>query len=84
MYNMKFIKFCFSPFLLLKALWTKNGSSIVYPCHAIIVSIEMSSGQQQFFTGHTEKVKLKSQLLQSYLQKPRKPCLLHLGNYFIV
>ncbi|XP_067044850.1 WD repeat-containing protein 90-like isoform X1 [Acropora muricata] len=39
-----------------EALWTKNGSCIVYPCHAIIVSIEVSSGQQQFFTGHTEKV----------------------------
>ncbi|XP_068672849.1 WD repeat-containing protein 90-like isoform X2 [Montipora foliosa] len=39
-----------------EALWTKNGSCIVYPCHAIIVSIEISSGQQQFFMGHTDKV----------------------------
>ena len=78
---MEFIKFCCTAILLLKALWTKNGSCIVYPCHAIIVSIEVSSGQQQFFTGHTEKVKLKSQLLQSYFQKLRKPCLLRLGNY---
>ncbi|KAJ7372639.1 WD repeat-containing protein 90 [Desmophyllum pertusum] len=42
-----------------EALWTKNGSCIVYPCHAIIVSIDVSSGQQQFFMGHTDKVLLK-------------------------
>ena len=41
---------------LFKALWTKNGSCIVYPCHAIIVAIDVSSGQQQFFMGHTDKV----------------------------
>lgn len=39
-----------------EALWTKNGSCIVYPCHAIIVAIDVSSGQQQFFMGHTDKV----------------------------
>jgi len=39
-----------------EALWTKNGSCIVYPCHAIIVSIDVSTGQQQFFMGHTDKV----------------------------
>ncbi|PFX32008.1 WD repeat-containing protein 90 [Stylophora pistillata] len=39
-----------------KALWTKNGSCIVYPCHAIIVSTDVSSGQQQFFMGHTDKL----------------------------
>ena len=39
-----------------QALWTKNGASIVYPCHAIIVSMEVSTGQQQFFMGHTDKV----------------------------
>ena len=43
-------------FFLFKALWTKNGSCIVYPCHAIIVVIDVSSGQQQFFMGHTDKV----------------------------
>ena len=43
-------------FFLFKALWTKNGSCIVYPCHAIIVAIDVSSGQQQFFMGHTDKV----------------------------
>ena len=44
-----------SPFSI-QALWTKNGSCIVYPCHAIIVTIDVSSGQQQFFMGHTDKV----------------------------
>ncbi|CAH3162897.1 unnamed protein product [Porites lobata] len=39
-----------------EALWTKNGSCIVYPCHAIIVSIDVTSGHQQFFMGHTDKV----------------------------
>ena len=43
-------------YFLFKALWTKNGSCIVYPCHAIIVAIDVSSGQQQFFMGHTDKV----------------------------
>ena len=28
----------------------------MYPCHAIIVAIDVSSGQQQFFMGHTDKV----------------------------
>lgn len=39
-----------------EALWTKNGACVVYPCHAIIVSMDVSSGQQQFFMGHTDKV----------------------------
>ncbi|XP_036389825.1 WD repeat-containing protein 90 [Megalops cyprinoides] len=38
------------------ALWTKSGDSVVYPCHAIIVSMKVSSGQQRFFIGHTDKV----------------------------
>ena len=46
-------------FAIEKALWTKNGGCIVYPCHAIIVSIDVSSGQQLFFMGHTNKVLLK-------------------------
>ena len=43
-------------FCYIQALWTKNGSYIVYPCHAIIVSTDVSTGQQQFFMGHTDKV----------------------------
>ncbi|KAL0984331.1 hypothetical protein UPYG_G00140070 [Umbra pygmaea] len=38
------------------ALWTKSGHAVVYPCHAIIVSMEIESGQQRFFIGHTDKV----------------------------
>ncbi|XP_067101587.1 WD repeat-containing protein 90 [Osmerus mordax] len=38
------------------ALWTKRGDEVVYPCHAIIVSMNISSGQQRFFLGHTDKV----------------------------
>lgn len=53
---------------LVKALWTKNGGCIVYPCHAIVVSMDVSSGQQQFFMGHTDKVWSKSyQLCCFYL-----------------
>uniref|UniRef100_A0A3P8SCT5 CFA20 domain-containing protein n=1 Tax=Amphiprion percula TaxID=161767 RepID=A0A3P8SCT5_AMPPE len=37
-------------------LWTKSGDAVVYPCHAIIVSMKISSNQQRFFIGHTEKV----------------------------
>uniref|UniRef100_A0A3Q3IDR4 WD repeat domain 90 n=1 Tax=Monopterus albus TaxID=43700 RepID=A0A3Q3IDR4_MONAL len=38
------------------ALWTKSGDAVVYPCHAIIVSMNISSNQQRFFIGHTDKV----------------------------
>nr|CBN81308.1 WD repeat-containing protein 90 [Dicentrarchus labrax] len=38
------------------ALWTKSGDAVVYPCHAIIVSMKISSYQQRFFIGHTDKV----------------------------
>ncbi|XP_031699208.1 WD repeat-containing protein 90 isoform X1 [Anarrhichthys ocellatus] len=38
------------------ALWSKSGDAVVYPCHAIIVSMKISSKQQRFFIGHTDKV----------------------------
>ncbi|XP_039879322.1 WD repeat-containing protein 90 isoform X3 [Simochromis diagramma] len=38
------------------ALWSKSGDEVVYPCHAIIVSMKISSNQQRFFIGHTDKV----------------------------
>ncbi|KAE8284342.1 WD repeat-containing protein 90 [Larimichthys crocea] len=38
------------------ALWTKSGDAVVYPCHAIIISMKISSNQQRFFIGHTDKV----------------------------
>ncbi|KAM9816951.1 WD repeat-containing protein 90 [Neosynchiropus ocellatus] len=37
-------------------LWTKSGDSVVYPCHAIIVCMQISTKAQQFFIGHTDKV----------------------------
>ncbi|KAM9424099.1 WD repeat-containing protein 90 isoform 2-T2 [Pholidichthys leucotaenia] len=38
------------------ALWTKSGDEVVYPCHAIIISMKIASNQQRFFIGHTDKV----------------------------
>ncbi|KAM6898195.1 WD repeat-containing protein 90 [Lycodopsis pacificus] len=38
------------------ALWSKSGDAVVYPCHAVIVSMKISSKQQRFFIGHTDKV----------------------------
>ncbi|KAK0151285.1 WD repeat-containing protein 90 [Merluccius polli] len=33
-----------------------RATRVVYPCHAIVVSMTISSGQQKFFIGHTDKV----------------------------
>ncbi|GFO23380.1 WD repeat-containing protein 90 [Plakobranchus ocellatus] len=38
------------------ALWSSDGSSIVYPCHAVVVCQVIATGQQRFFIGHTDKV----------------------------
>lgn len=38
------------------ALWTKSGDEVVYPCHAVIVSMNITSKKQRFFIGHTDKV----------------------------
>ncbi|XP_017166171.1 WD repeat-containing protein 90 [Poecilia reticulata] len=38
------------------ALWTNSGEEVVYPCHAIIVSMKILSREQQFFIGHTDKI----------------------------
>ncbi|XP_061665809.1 WD repeat-containing protein 90 isoform X2 [Syngnathoides biaculeatus] len=38
------------------ALWTLSGDSVVYPCHAIVVSMKIDSNEQRFFVGHTDKV----------------------------
>ncbi|KAM4024166.1 LOW QUALITY PROTEIN: WD repeat-containing protein 90 [Anomaloglossus baeobatrachus] len=37
-------------------LWTGAGSSVVYPCHAVIVVLDVESGDQRFLLGHTDKV----------------------------
>uniref|UniRef100_A0A674I2E1 WD repeat domain 90 n=1 Tax=Terrapene triunguis TaxID=2587831 RepID=A0A674I2E1_9SAUR len=41
---------------VLQALWTKNSSAVVYPCHAIIITMQIETGEQRFFIGHTDKV----------------------------
>ncbi|XP_029431995.1 WD repeat-containing protein 90 isoform X2 [Rhinatrema bivittatum] len=38
------------------ALWTKTGSAVVYPCHAVIVVMQIQTREQRFFLGHTDKV----------------------------
>uniref|UniRef100_A0A3B3ZMM7 Uncharacterized protein n=1 Tax=Periophthalmus magnuspinnatus TaxID=409849 RepID=A0A3B3ZMM7_9GOBI len=38
------------------ALWTKSCDEVVYPCHAVIVSMNITSKRQRFFIGHTDKV----------------------------
>uniref|UniRef100_A0A3Q2NPU8 WD repeat-containing protein 90 n=1 Tax=Fundulus heteroclitus TaxID=8078 RepID=A0A3Q2NPU8_FUNHE len=38
------------------ALWTKSGDAVVYPCHAIIVSMKIATNEQRFFVGHTDKI----------------------------
>ncbi|XP_068121033.1 WD repeat-containing protein 90-like [Hyperolius riggenbachi] len=38
------------------ALWTVTGCSVVYPCHSVIVVLNVESGDQRFFLGHTDKV----------------------------
>lgn len=37
-------------------LWNHNGTVVVYPCHAAVIAMQTSNGQQRFFTGHTDKV----------------------------
>ncbi|XP_049647753.1 WD repeat-containing protein 90 isoform X1 [Accipiter gentilis] len=37
-------------------LWTQNNAAVVYPCHAVIVTLQIQTGEQRFFTGHTDKV----------------------------
>lgn len=38
------------------ALWNKLGTAVVYPCHAIIVAMQIDTSEQTFFLGHTDKV----------------------------
>lgn len=39
-----------------EALWDHTGSHLVYPCHAVIITMNISNGRQRFFIGHTDKV----------------------------
>nr|XP_032826386.1 WD repeat-containing protein 90-like isoform X2 [Petromyzon marinus] len=38
------------------ALWTRNGATLVYPCHAVIVALDVETSSQHFLTGHSDKV----------------------------
>ncbi|XP_065066075.1 WD repeat-containing protein 90-like [Rhopilema esculentum] len=37
-------------------LWTKDSSHVVYPCHAVIVSMDAKSRKQSFFLGHNKEI----------------------------
>ncbi|XP_071943850.1 WD repeat-containing protein 90-like [Antedon mediterranea] len=39
-----------------EAIWSKDGTHIIYPCHAVVVSMDASNGVQRFFIGHTDKI----------------------------
>ena len=40
-----------------QALFGGGGdTSVVYSCHSLVVSTDIASGKQKFFTGHTSKV----------------------------
>lgn len=39
-----------------QALWTQNGTTVVYPCHGVVVAMQANNGHQRFFIGHTDKV----------------------------
>ncbi|EDV28238.1 uncharacterized protein TRIADDRAFT_20616 [Trichoplax adhaerens] len=39
-----------------EALWTCDGSHVLYACNAVIVAMEVSSGDQRLFIGHTDKI----------------------------
>ena len=41
---------------LFQLLWTQNGTTVVYPCHAVVVAMQANNGHQRFFIGHTAKV----------------------------
>ena len=43
--------------LCYQVLWDTSGSNIVYPCHAVLVAMQVSNGHQRFFIGHTDKVR---------------------------
>ncbi|XP_056017616.1 WD repeat-containing protein 90-like isoform X2 [Ostrea edulis] len=38
------------------ALWTSDGSTVIYPCHAVVIAMKVNNGHQRFFIGHTDKV----------------------------
>ncbi|XP_016076183.1 PREDICTED: WD repeat-containing protein 90 [Miniopterus natalensis] len=66
------------------ALWTKDGTAVVYPCHAVIVVLHIDTREQSFFLGHTEKVSAlaldgSNSLLASAQARP--PSMLRLWDF---
>ncbi|XP_041363253.1 WD repeat-containing protein 90-like isoform X2 [Gigantopelta aegis] len=39
-----------------EAVWSADGTTIVYPCHSVLVAMKVNNGHQRFFLGHTEKI----------------------------
>ncbi|KAK6171134.1 hypothetical protein SNE40_019389 [Patella caerulea] len=39
-----------------EVLWTQDVTTVVYPCHAVVVAMKVNNGRQRFFIGHTDKV----------------------------
>ena len=37
-------------------LWSRDSQYLLYPCHAIVVSYHITTGQQWSYIGHTDKV----------------------------
>ncbi|XP_023584304.1 WD repeat-containing protein 90 [Trichechus manatus latirostris] len=66
------------------ALWTKDGATVVYPCHAVIVALQIDTGEQRFFLGHTDKVSAlaldRSSLLLASAQA-QLPCMVWLWDF---
>ncbi|XP_053413027.1 WD repeat-containing protein 90 isoform X3 [Nycticebus coucang] len=66
------------------ALWTKDGAAVIYPCHAVIITLCIDTGEQRFFLGHTDKVSAlaldgSNSLLASACTRP--PCMLRLWDF---
>ncbi|XP_006894964.1 PREDICTED: WD repeat-containing protein 90 [Elephantulus edwardii] len=66
------------------ALWTKDGTAVVYPCHAVLVVLQIDTGRQRFFLGHTDKVSAlaldRSNLLLASAQA-QLPSMVRLWNF---
>ncbi|XP_039333787.2 WD repeat-containing protein 90 isoform X2 [Saimiri boliviensis] len=39
-----------------QAVWTADGTAVVYPCHSVIIVLRVDTRVQRFFLGHTDKV----------------------------
>eukprot|EP00051_Salpingoeca_urceolata_P017149 m.231562 g.231562 ORF g.231562 m.231562 type:complete len:1844 (-) comp18876_c0_seq6:786-6317(-) len=46
----------YTPFGSDSIWWTPDGCRLVYACHSTIVSMDVSTGSQKFFLGHTDEV----------------------------